>query len=218
MRNTILVTYNINSFMTNIRLMLLTIAVLFTFQGYAQEEFLGDKSGLIASYSQNFSFNTTLKSDEIIRVRQLGLYCNNGLMLSGGYSAVNQHDFYLANIGYLYNHDDNNRIKCYLGVTYGELIDQYKVASLGIGLIKALFPNSSFPFSLSVSNALNVFFIDKSIDSQHTASIGYTQAIFAKNTLFPVIGISKAFVFADDNSKYSDSWQFHTRLTLKITQ
>jgi len=204
--------------MTNIRLMLLTIALLFTFQGYAQEEFLGDKSGLTASYSQNFSFNTTLNSDEIVRVRQLGLYFKNGLMLAGGYSDLNLREFYAASIGYLCNHSDNNKIKCYLGASYGELIDQYKIASFGVGLTKAFFPNSSFPFSLNASNALNLCFVNNSIITQHTAGIGYTQAIFAKNQLYPVIGISKSFVFADDNNKYSDSWQFHVGLTLKLTQ
>jgi len=204
--------------MKNIRLMLLAFAVLYTFSGYAQEEFLGNKSGLTASYSQNFSFNTTLNSNEIVRVRQLGLYLKNGLILSGGYSDLNLREFYAANIGYLYNHNDNNRIKCYLGVSYGELMYQYKMSSLSLGLSKAIFPNSSFPFSLNASNALNVYFIDKSIITQHTASIGYTQAIFAKNTLFPVIGISKSFVFADNTHKYSDSWQFHIGLTLKLTQ
>ena len=204
--------------MKNIKSILLAISILCTFSGYAQEEFLGNRSGLTGSYSQNFSFNTTLNSDEIIRARQLGLYFSNGLMLSGGYSNLNQYNFYAANIGYLYNHDDNNRLKCYLGATYGEMLDQYKVASLGIGLSKVIFPNSSFPFSLNASNALNLFFVHENFGSQHTASIGYTQVFFAKNTLYPVIGISKSFVFADNDNKYSDSWQFHVGLTLKLTR
>ncbi|MEI6754671.1 MAG: hypothetical protein WCK78_16070 [Paludibacter sp.] len=200
---------------------LIVFGIFFTFSGYAQEEFFEKNTGLSASYS----FEKTGNSDDI-GDSQLSLHFKNGLILAGDYFKISNSDFYGGSIGYLINNNDNNKLKALLGLSYGQLSDefnrynQYKIFVMSFGLVKILFPNSNFPSSFHASTSVNIFFYDRSYSYlQPTATFGYSQCFFVNNVIYPVIGISKSILlFNNSSSGNNRDFNIHVGLNIKLSE
>src|ERR1035437_5941849 len=144
------------------KILLLTLAALCTLSGYSQEEFFGNKTGVSTSYSKDFNF-AGIENDNEIGEYQLSLHLKSGLILTGDYFKISNSDFYGATIAYLVNNNDNGKLKCLLGLSYGELTDEFnknnknKITAVSFGLMKVLFSNSNFPASIGASTSTSFF-------------------------------------------------------------
>jgi hypothetical protein len=183
---------------SKIKVILLIVHVFFSFECFAQEEFFFNHSGLSVSDSKQ------LNSD----VNSLGIsyLSKHGLFFSGAYTASDKYESLTESLGYLfYNHTDEGKgnTKGLLALSYTHsLREDNRFINMHLGVIHVFLPKTNFPFSISGSSYYSKhlgysssygYYTGYSSNYDFGFSIAYTQTFFAKNRIYPVIGITKSF-------------------------
>ncbi len=195
--------------MKKIRLILILLGIFATCV-YSQEEFFGNKNGLTISGTAGVNQNIEVEN----KTAGLSLYLKKGLIISGSYSKISNTDFVQANIGYLFNNSKNdNGLKGLIGISFGNLFNNYKILGFNMGTTRVFFRKSSFPFSLGGVATVALGFQDDLLSPNAGLSIGYIQSFFAKGWVYPVIGVSKSFIIGQDSS----DWFFHAGLNIRLS-
>ena len=201
--------------MKKLKVGLIVFGILCTLSGYAQEEFFGKNRGLNLSYGTlNFNDNYNLG---------ISYYSKKSWIISGVYSHIDNYSQpIIFSVGYLKNltkKDNLVETKVVMGLTCLVLsnsrvfIPAYFGPNLALSFI--ISPKSNFPFFLGAS-AYAYFKITERDQSTLTGlTLNYTQAFFAKNTVYPFIGISKSFNFLYQSS---DNLYFRAGLNIKLSE
>lgn len=170
------------------------ISIFFSINCLAQEEFFSNRAGLSLTNSKQFS------SD--MNVLGLSYSTKHGFIFSGSYAASYNSEIMTESLGYLlYDHrEGHGNTKGLFGLSYSQLLQTDKrFINLGLGVSQVFFPKTNFPFSISGSGSYN-----KLLNYYHSYyntysgydigfSIAYTQTFFAKNRIYPLVGITKSF-------------------------
>ncbi len=196
--------------MKKLKFALIVLVLLTTLSGYSQEEFFGNINGLTLSGSLNF--NNSIQTET--KTGGLSLYLKNGLIFSGSYSKIDNNEFVQANFGYLFNNSKNdNGLKGLIGISIGNLFNNYKILGLNMGTTQVFYRKSNFPFSLAGVATLAIGFEEDLLRPYAGLSLGYTQSFFANGSVYPVIGISKSFIIGQNSS----DWFLHAGLNIKLS-
>lgn len=189
----------------------------------AQEQFFGNHSGFSAGYLHGFN-----KDNNKADAGAINFFHKNGLSLGIGYSNLKTYygyediyhwkrdievkDIYMASVQYFINSsEESNYPNAVIGASYS-YTDIYYALGFNFGLLKVLFKECNFPFSLDFNTAIKLI-PDDILENFYVAiGIGYTQAFFAKNKIFPVGGMSISYNSFSKTAMYFLSAGLNIRL------
>ncbi len=194
--------------------MRLSISILFfllSFNIYAQEEFFMDSSGVSLGYVKGLyptSINPYGAGFSVVVERFVGeinltKVDNNITSRSIGISYIIKSEHYSyprAKIGFFYTN-----------------IDNLDIFGLNMGVIKTFFPNRKFPFSMSAYYTIYSALPsqkEKEFSFSNLMILGYTQAFFANNIVYPFISTSISLDV--DNSMQKAASLISLGLNIKI--
>lgn len=173
----------------------------------AQEEFFGNRNGLSLSYSNG------IKQDE----KSVGasLYIKNKMLIGINTVTVYNRTYPFFSVLACPHWAENTGIpKFGYGLTYG-YVEENHIIGLNLILTQPLLTESKFPLSIQgsiiVSAVLNNF-NNRQFDLYPAVGLGYTQAFFAGNQVYPLIGLSYSY---DLNGK-ADQFSAHLGINVKI--
>lgn len=165
---------------------------------YSQEEFFGDNTGMSISMLHGVSDQSITATGGGI-----GVHFKNGVTSSIGVATSNS----IVSLGYLVNADSEtnpNPIRPYIGISYA-LFNAGSIWAANFDLIKCFNIHSNFPFSIDGSaspqmissndnNSSNSLFDTSKMFEMNTVfGLGYKHALFAKNAVYPIIGLNYTF-------------------------
>jgi hypothetical protein len=175
--------------------------VVFPLFIYCQEEFFIDQNGFSLGAGRNL--NGPAENYSIAA----SAFVNRSIAISAGYSQNDESSSRLVGLAF-YTGAKNTKyqIKNYLGLTYGSTED-FRLVGLTFGVYKVFFPENNFPFSINGSFLAQTAF-KRSGDLNNFElvpffSFYYLQGIFAKNVIYPVVGIGGTFNINDSDVYYS---------------
>jgi len=203
--------------MNKIKTLLLTLGIVCTFTCYAQEEFFGHNTGISVSGSSDFSTNNSA---------DLSLYFKNGLFLSG--SLLLFHGGLetptIATIGYLFDlnkRNKENKLNAYVSLSeiskIPGLSESFRSISPTLGIMFTSFQNHNYPTSLGLSASAYLEDLDFKDLDRSTFSLYFAQAFFAKNTVYPVVGLTYSIPFSD-TYRSDGLFQFHVGLNIRLSK
>jgi len=183
---------------SKIKVILLIISVFFSIDCFTQEEFFFNRSGLSVSDSKELGSE--------LNVLGLSYYSKHGFFFTGAFAASDKSESLSESLGYLfYNHTEEGKgnTKGFLAFSYSHsLYEDSRFINMHLGVIHVFLQKSNFPFSISGSSYYSKHLGYSSSYGYYTGyssnydigfSIAYTQTFFAKNRIYPVIGITKSF-------------------------
>jgi len=173
----------------------------------AQEEFFGNRNGLSLSYS------TGIKQDE----KSVGasLYIKNKMLIGINTVTVYNRTYPFFSVLACPHWGDNlNRLKFGYGITYG-YVEENHIIGLNLLFSQPFMAESNFPLSIqgsiAVSTVLNKY-DNSQFDLYPAVGIGYTQAFFAGNQVYPLIGLSYSY----DLNGNADQFSAHLGINIKL--
>jgi|GEM_PF-2332386 hypothetical protein len=185
--------------------LLALFCILFAFKStktYGQEEFFGNHSGLSPYYLQSL--------DQKAYGYGCSAYFKKGIALGLGVEQVATSSILTLSMIYYTKQDTNtNGVRFIFGPSYS-YIDPYNILGINFGILRVVFPESDFPFSINLSSSLQIPFTkngfsnsynnppyfnnsSSSIEISPVIGLGFTQALFATKTVYPIVHISTAY-------------------------
>jgi hypothetical protein len=179
-------------------LVILAILTNHSLKSYCQEEFYGNHNGLTLAYLQGFNAKANAVG--------FSTYFKKDLILGVGLETVNNMVFPTFSLFICPSwKDDSSHLKVGFGPSYAHVRNLHLI-EFNVGIVRCFFSDSNFPFSINGSASIQVAikkepanpYMDN-IDGKYSRDFvpiigyGYTQAFFAKNNVYPFIGISNGF-------------------------
>jgi hypothetical protein len=180
-------------------LLLMSICV---HQVKAQQEFFGKTNGLTLSGSSNFNYGI---------IPSVDFYFKDNLIISGSLANYMGVTLWGAGVNFLVNGGyEDSSTKGVVGLSYVSASNLINLIGMNLGIVQLIFKESNFPLSLSaIANFSlnNTILSTPSLDNRQsinfTPAFGYTQAFFAHNPVYPVLGVSYHVIL--DSSNYPNS-------------
>lgn len=177
--------------------------LLFQFQLSSQEEFFKNTYGISLGYSTNF-YN--------IEGASLSTYIKDNIFISG-LLAENSNEK-ISGLGLSFFITGKSSTKGLFGLSLSKDNNFPNYININAGVIQLFYKESKFPFSLSL--ILNQSLIG---DGSLTPFIGYTQTLFSKNQIYPLIGISYGIPIERLNNLPKDrNLIFNVGLNIKLNK
>jgi len=161
---------------------------------YSQEEFFSSHDGISLIYLDGFNENAYAIG--------MSTYLKKGIIIGLGFESVNNIQYPLFAFLICPNWgSDSSFYKFGFGPSYSQIQENH-IIGFTLGIVGGLFKESKFPFSINFSFIPQVILIKNksSLSSMKYSnefipiiSYGITQAFFAKNNVYPYIGISNAY-------------------------
>lgn len=199
--------------------------IIFAFQStksYCQEEFFGNRTGGLSPYYLQ-AFNQQAYG------YGCSAYLKKGIALGVGVTQVATSSIpTLSMIFYTKQDTISNGGRLAFGLSYSTL-DSYNILGINFGILRVFFPESDFPFSFNVSTSLQIPFTKNgftnfnsnptifynsspSIELTPVIGLGFTQALFATKTVYPVVHISTAYDLRSSRNLISGAIGLNIRL------
>lgn len=169
---------------------------------YCQEEFFGNRTGLSPYYLQGFNQKAYGYG--------CSAYFKKGISLGVGVEQVATSSIpTLSMIFYTKQDTNSNGMRLVFGPSYS-YTDPYNIIGINFGILRVFFPESNFPFSINLNSSLQIPFTkngfsdfnsdpsnfnnsSQSVEIYPVIGFGFTQALFATKTVYPIVHISTAY-------------------------
>ena len=200
--------------MKKVKIMLLALGVFCTLSSYAQEEFFGNNTGL--SFSGSTNFTDTYGAG-------LSLYTKKGWILSTAFSEPGGGSNLTAfSIGYLKDiskKEDEVTSKLIMGLIYSDsnLFNAgYRLFGPNLGMSFVMAQKSNFPLFFGAACYAYLGYETKAYDGFSSGLLlNYTQSFFAKNAVYPFVGLSYSIPLTQANG--DGSFLFHVGLNIRLS-
>jgi len=166
-----------------------------------QEELFGDQNGLsytcMQSYVDGEIPNTAFSLSVLVKKH---------VSISAGMLHIDHTTHPIFGLTFLSKpNKGKNTIRLFLGFTYLKIFDN-QFGGVSFGLFKRFFPESKFPLALTSGFAGQVpiqkdQFSDVNISP--TFGLHYTQGLFARNSIYPIIGFGSTYIIESNSLSYS---------------
>lgn len=195
------------------KLLFITFLVL-TLSTYAQEEFLKDSPGISLGLA-----HSNVPYDENINSFNFNAAVGYGLSLTVAASVYETELYPTIGASYIpYHKEKDTYITPRMSIAFSKA-DEFNSLGLSIGVMQCIHAQSSFPLSLRGNLSYHTTNYDGEVSSStRTAAVGlgYNQAFFAKNDIYPILGFGTSVKLGRHENNQSSNIVYHFVLGLNM--
>lgn len=202
--------------MKKIKFTLFVVGLFCITSVYSQEEFFKNNTGVTVSESTNLS---TIYSSGV------SLHLKDGLIFSGSFLFSNYSTPTMATVGYLLDlnkHSEKDKLNALFSISeigfLSTFFQHVQSISPTLGIMYTSFKDDRYPTSLGLSTSCYFEGLNLNHLAQSSLSLYFSQSFFARNTFYPVIGLTYDIPISHSYgySNGEGSFLFHAGLNVRL--